>query len=94
MTLKTEITDKNFNDKFKKFFQANPNSWRMMRPVERRQGDEVELSEVQCQAWFSYLKHKNMHRRLKVWRHMLGGLGRSVIVPAERPELFDLFYCP
>ena len=86
-----EITDINFNEIFKSFLKTNPTSWRMIRPASKRvPGD---LSEDQSMAWFHYLQDKGMMARYRTWKDLIA-IGRSVMVPCERPDTFDLDYSP
>src|ERR1017187_4827755 len=86
-----EITDINFNEIFKSFLKTNPTSWRMIRPASKRvPGD---LSEDQSMAWFHYLQDKGMMARYRTWKDIIA-IGRSVVVPCECPDVFDLDYAP
>ena len=86
-----EITDRNFNDSFKSFLKANPSLWRMIRPAAKRlPGD---LTEDQSMVWFHYLQDKGMLARYRTWKDIIA-LGRSVMVPCEAPDVFDLGYLP
>ena len=87
----SEITDKNFNEIFKSFLKSNPSLWRMIRPAEKRLADD--LNEDQSMAWFCYLQDKGMLARYRTWKDIIA-IGRSVMVPCECPDVFDLDYMP
>lgn len=97
----SDITQENFNRKVTKFLAATPDIWVMIRPdrpTDRQShryatDDERRRGDAAMKAWFEYFAAKGWHRRINTWRRILKA-GRSLLVPCERPELFDLTYVP
>lgn len=56
--------------------------------------EEQRSNEAAADAWFCYLARVGLTDLAKTWRYILDGLSRSITVPCERPELFDLGYVP
>lgn len=87
-----DITDENFNEMFRKFFRETPDDWQMLRPPAMRVDPDLRcMTGQQSEAWLEYLAAKGFHRRLQVWRDLIGS-GKPVMVPCANPGNFDLTY--
>ena len=95
------ITEQNFNQAAKRFLEAKPDSWVMIRPdrpTDKQSDrystdDERRRGDMAMKAWFEYFAAKGWIRRFNTWRSILKS-GHSLMVPCERPEIFDLTYIP
>ena len=81
-----------FFDRARAFIAVNPRLVYVIYTTPQQ--SNLERENAARAAWFAYFEERSMKETLRLCRSILGGGGKAITLPCEKPEMFDLNYSP